>query len=175
MSECRAHYMSVIHKKAQRDKEAAMSEEEKRMAEWNKAYSKVEKLSDRVADILAIANECKRSGVKIPERTVYDHEYASAKKYGYDAEFICEGIRHHVGLHDRGGNNKYDCIAILNGGANGDINLKVTDEDIWGVYDEGDMRGQRTQPRTEDMLKFAREFPVFEAAFYKWLDSLEEG
>lgn len=171
----RAHYMSIIHNKAKRDKEAAMTEEEKRQAEWEKAYNEVSKLSDRIADILAIANECKRNGIKIPERSTYDHEYATAKKYGYDAEFICEGIRHHVGLHDRSRGDKYDCLAILNGGICGNINLKVTDEDIWGVYEDGDMRGQRTQARLQDMLQFVREFPVFEEAFYKWLNSLEEG
>lgn len=172
MSECRAHYESVIKKKVERDKLAKMTEEEKAMKEFDDAYYKIAALSDRITDILYLANKCETNGIKIPcENSTYKR---AGEEYGYKAEFIAEAIHHNVGL--AGGNGSYHspykCVMIRNGGACGDTDLIVTEEDVFGKCHHGDAN---TPPRIEDMKQFLKEFPIFEAAFYKWLDSLEEG
>ena len=106
MAECRAYYEHLINDKAERDKKAKMTEEEKKIAEYNEAFNEVAKLSERIKDILYLANKCKANGIAIPEKKEHPGDYNAAKKYGYDAEFIADGWRHHVGLAGEYRNDK---------------------------------------------------------------------
>ena len=103
-----------------------------------------------------MAKECKRNNVQIP----------AANEYGYDAEFYAEGIYHHVGFEET---LRY--LKIDNGGFCGPIDFYTNGEDIFGQHEE---TGNIVQATAEDMRKFLKEFPVFEAAFYKWIESLQE-
>ena len=167
MSECRARYENLIKKKAERDRLAQMTEEEKARKRFEDSVRKIETFGDRINDILYLANKCVANGINIP----------NGEKYGYGASFVAEGFYHHVGLAGKNGSyhGSYKSIMIRNGGYCGDIDLIVTEEDVSGIYNGGSNQGKFTQPRTRDMEKFIKEFPNFEEAFYKWLDSLEEG
>lgn len=164
---CRADYIAIIKDKSERDRKAAMTEEEKRIEEWNNLYNEVARLKERIAEVLFLARECVKNNVEIPEDTGSYGKREAAKKYGYDAEFYAEGIRHHVGFHS---SLKY--LEIDNGGVCGDIDFLTDGELITGQFDDGTL--DKVQARAEDMVKFLREFPVFEAAFYKWIESLQE-
>ena len=158
--ESRAHYVNVIRKKAKRDREAAMTDEERKIAMWNDLYNTAASMQERVKNILFLANECKRNEIAIPEE-----EY----RYGYEHGFFASGITHHVGL-----TANCDRITIRNGGFCGMVDFYINSEDIWALYGEGCDKGKRADIRALDLEKFISEFPVFEAAFYTWLDSLEE-
>ena len=163
----RAGYAAIIKGKAERDRRAAMTEEERKAEEWNNLYNEIASLKERIEDILSLAKVCYKNGVKIPECKDSPNGYDAAKKYGYDAEFIADGWRHHTGL-DKGANY----FVIKNGGACGDIDFYTNGDVITGIFNDGSK--DKTQARTEDMKKFLREFPVFEAAFYNWIESLQE-
>ena len=153
---CRADYVAMIKGKAERDRKVAMTEEERAIEEWNNLYNEVARLKERIREVLELAKECKRNNVQIP----------AANEYGYDAEFYAEGIYHHVGFEET---LRY--LKIDNGGFCGPIDFYTNGEDIFGQHEE---TGNIVQATAEDMRKFLKEFPVFEAAFYKWIESLQE-
>lgn len=162
---CRADYIAMIKGKAERDRRAAMTEEEKRIEEWNNLYYEVARLKERITEVLVLARECRRNNVKIPESRLSNH-YDAAKKYGYDADFFAEGIRHHVGF-----DKNLEYLTINNGGACGPIDFYTNGDDITGEHES---THAAVQARAEDMRQFLKEFPVFEGAFYKWIESLNE-
>lgn len=154
---CRADYVAMIKGKAERDRRAAMTEEEKRIEEWNNLYNEVARLKERITEVLELARECRRNNVKIPKL---------AKQYGYDAEFYAEGFYHHVGF-----SKDLDWLTINNGGACGQIDFYTNGDDITG---EHEITHAAVQAKASDMRKFLKEFKFFEAAFYKWIESLDE-
>ena len=161
---CRADYVAMIKEKAERDRKAALTEKERAIEEWNNLYNEVARLKERITEVLELARECKRNNVQIPEDR-FD-KYEAAKAYGYNANFYAEGIRHHVGFAK---DLKY--LTINNGGFCGPIDFYTNGNDIWGQHES---TGDVVQARGKDMQQFLKEFPVFEAAFYKWIESLQE-
>ena len=100
---------------------------------------------------------------------------------GYDTyDFCADGFYHHVGFmeckkgHWYRGENKYNKIKYLgidNGGACG----------VYDFYTNGDVTffkheetGEVKEAYLGNMKEFLNEFDKFEAAFYKWIDSLME-
>ena len=154
---CRADYVAMIKGKAERDRKAALTEEEKAFEEWNNLYNEVARLKERIREVLELARECRRNNVQIPEDAI---------AYGYNANFYAEGIRHHVGFAKV---LKY--LTINNGGFCGPIDFYTNGNDIWGQHES---TGDVVQARAEDMRQFLKEFPAFEAAFYKWIESFQE-
>lgn len=163
---CRADYVAMIKNKAERDRKAAMSEEEKKIEEWNNLYNEVARLKERITEVLVLARECVNNNVKIPEDTGSYGKREAAKKYGYDAEFYAEGIRHHVGF-----TSSLEYLTINNGGACGPIDFYTNGDDIFGRHES---TYDVVQAQASDMMKFLKEFPVFENAFYRWIESLQE-
>ena len=170
--------MEIIRNKAKKNKEDELTKKAQEEIEWGRLYTEIYwELSARVKAILRLATECGKSKVKIPRSERLSMREDAAKPYGYDAEFFAEGIRHHVGLFlenpcERFDNNypiNFKGIGIVNGGANGPVDI-YTDGN--GVYGRDSDKGKMCSPRTEDMKKFLKEFPVFEQAFYNWIDSL---
>ena len=164
--------IAIIRDKANRQKQAEIEKANSEHTERLALRKEVATLTDRIQDIIALANECELNDIKIPRDI---HYRCAAKKYGYDAEFIAEGINHHTGLYHPWGERqkgKYNYLAIDNGGAcgkwdfltNGDISISVYEDD----------HSKTDEPRIYDMKKFINEFPVFETAFYNWIDSLQQ-
>ena len=162
MDRCIADLKHIIDQKAERDRKARMTEEEREKEQWNGAYNKVVKLNERISNLIELANYSESKGMSIPD---------SGKKYGYDAAFFAEGIHHHVGLY-RNGTTDITHLAIINGGAFGPIDVIVGQGSIRAK------KGKETEPivniSTRDLDKFYTEFIKFERAFYKWIESLQE-
>ena len=164
--------IAIIRNKAKRDEEEyieAISAEERQR---NELIAQVNNLNKRIEALITLANECVNNGIGIPER---DHDFGSydtAKKYGYDAEFIAEGIRHHTGFIRtwpwyKTGN--FVWVGIENGGACGCYDFYTNGDEVFSIHEENH---SKEKPRIRDMQKFLKEFPVFEKAFYNWIDSL---
>lgn len=167
--------MEAIRNKAKKDADDATAKLNAEDAKRKELISQINSLSDRIKAILTLANECVRMNVKIPQRHPMDMNYETAKVYGYLAEFIAEGIYHHTGLIrscscGSGSKEKYEWIGIDNGGACGRFDFHTNGDQVFAIHEEERFHAE---PRICDMEKFLREFPVFEAAFYNWIDSLQ--
>lgn len=170
--------MAKIQTKAANDKKA---EEEKRNAakrEYERLAAEIAGLYDRVNDILDVVNACIANGVTVP----FHKEYGGNERYGENAKsgFFADGIIHNVGFDRRqccGESKKILRLSIENGGANGPYNFFVDGEDFYWRHEDREVRRREEicrEPKSwkYDMEKFIKEFPLFEAAFYSWVDSL---
>ena len=166
--------IAIIQNKAKKDYERKNA---KKTAEENLRQNmadEIRKLADRIEAIITLANTCVANGVEIPEDRGVGRDYNSGEKYGYPHEFIAEGIYHHTGLLRTWGcytKGTYEYLGINNGGACGVWDFWTDGHDVWAVHERDS--NNITVPRIEDMEQFLKEFPVFEAAFLKWIDSLE--
>ena len=165
--------LANIKNRAMSDKQAELDAKAKEEAEREALIDKIASYSERINTILTLANACIQNGVKIPEKRPFTFDYDSAAPYGYPNEFIAEGICHHTGLirtwpeYQKG---QYEYIGIKNGGANGCWHFWTNGDTSFAVNE--DISTRRTEPRIYDMQKFLKEFPVFEKAFLKFIDTL---
>lgn len=159
--------MEIIRNKAKKNKEEEANKLSAEDAKRNKLILQIKNLHDRINSLLILANECDTNGINIPQDGYYYRRYNSAKEFGYDAEFIAEGIRHHVGFINGG---KYEWVGIKNGGACGVYDFYTNGSDVFSIHQS---TRAKAEPRIRDMEKFLEEFPVFEKAFYNWIDSLQ--
>lgn len=166
--------MAKIQTKAANDRKA----EEDKLAAARKEYDTlaagIGELSDRILDILDVVNACLSNGVKVPSHNEYGKD-----RYGPKARngFYADGISHNVGFDwvRYGSDEKILRLSIRNGGYNGPYNFFADGEDFyWKHEDSMRERGICREPKSwkYDMEKFIKEFPLFEAAFYSWVDSL---
>lgn len=170
--------MVRLENKVRRDEDEKARREKEARIEQILLKEQIGLLEGRIKEILALANKCIELGIEIPESEPFSHKRYAGKAYGYDADFVADGIWHHVGFYRTWGcsyKRPYAYLAILNGGACGPWDFVTDGMQILAVsnrdyYDDDDH--ETGQPRTEDMKKFLREFPVFESAFLKWIDSL---
>lgn len=89
------------------------------------------------------------------------------KKFGYDGAIVAEGFYHHVGLMTRGGR------AILNvgfrcGGACGAYDFWTDGDSVLSIHERD---GYTQKVPIAHLKQFLREFPLFESAFYAWVDA----
>ena len=162
--------LEIIKNKAQSDANAKMLAANNEAKERELLCEKIRDMADRIADVLALANACESSGVAIPVDT-YRRE--AGKPYGYEYEFIAEGIYHHVGLIKTWGaasKGEYKYVGIENGGACGCYDLWTDGNETFSVHE--DNKTIRREPRNIDLRQFVREFPNFEKGFLNWVDSL---
>ena len=159
--------MEIIRNKAKKDEKEKMNKIYAEDAKRNELVSKIKDVGDRISSLLVLANECKANGIKIPTDAYYTMRYNSAKEFGYDAEFIAEGIRHHVGFINGG---KYKWVGIENGGICGKYDFYTDGFEVFSIHED---TKAKAEPRICDMEKFLKEFPIFENAFYNWIDSLQ--
>lgn len=165
--------MNIIKNKAKKDADAKLTAQNAEREQQNRLMKEIKSLSNRIKDIIALANACNKNGVKIPEYTIWGC-CDSGKKYGYEHEFIAEGIYHHTGLIRTWGcytNGTYKYIGIENGGACGHYDLWTDGDNVFYIHE--DNRNDKKWPGIRDMEKFLKEFPVFEQAFFNWIDSLD--
>ena len=159
--------MEIIRNKARKNKEEEANKLSAEDAKRNKLILQIKNLHDRINSLLILANECDINGIKIPQDGYYYSRYNSAKEFGYDAEFIAEGIRHHVGFINGG---KYEWVGIKNGGACGVYDFYTNGSEVFSIHQS---TKAKAEPRICDMEQFLEEFPVFEKAFYNWIDNLQ--
>lgn len=160
--------LANIKNRAMSDKQAELDAKAKEEAEREALIDKIVSYSERINTILMLANACIQNGVEIPERhPMYDRKYASAEKYGYSHEFIAEGICHHTGLISTC--KHYEYIGIINGGACGMYDFYTDGDTVFAMHERDKTR---VRPRIDDMRQFLEEFPVFEKAFLKFIDTL---
>ena len=163
--------LEIIRNKAERNvieaEEKANAEELKR----EELKSQIKNLYSRIQSLLICANECVKNGIKIPKS---DSTYSRAgEKYGYDHEFIAEGFYHGTGLVRERDSKTFRYLGINNGGACGPWDFRTDGDIIINVGGENYNRDQIKEPQNKDMEKFLKQFPIFEEAFYKWIDSMD--
>lgn len=160
---------NIIKNKANRDRQEKIDKETAVKNRRKDLMEQIKEISDRIQDIIALANSCNENSVKIPEDR-YDKE--SGAKYGYPHEFIAEGICHHVGLIRTWGlygSGTYQFIGIVNGGCCGQYDFWTNGYRSFGRHEETHIE---TEPRISDLEHFLKEYPSFEKAFLNWIDSL---
>lgn len=167
--------LNRLDKHVENEKARAEEEEQNRIIILNDLALKIKDLKPRIENLIVLHDRCMELGIKIPQ-DIWGKD--SAKPYGYDAEFIAEGIYHHVGFfEDKDGITR---LGIKNGGANGYYDLVVEQfGTVFGRcnldYKEKhnvDITNKDYKWSEYDMRKFLREFPVFEKAFLAWIDTL---
>ena len=170
--------LAAISNKAEKDK---IKEYNEKLNEQNKienALNKIKELEPRIKDLITIVNKCIDLGINLP--STYE-----TTKLGYGRgcngyNFIADGIYHHVGFMDceKGywyrGESKYKKVEYL-GIENGGV------FDLYDFYTNGtktfckhERTGEIIEAKLEHMKEFLKEFDLFEAAFYKWIDSMAE-
>lgn len=163
--------IAIIKNKANNDRQKEIDKENALFEKTEKLKKEITSLGDRIKEVIYLANVCRNNGVEIPQNKPMSFKYNSAEKYGYDAEFIAEGIRHHVGFDRRNYNIKY--LSIINGGACGSLDFYTDGVRIFSRSNRDYENYRDGEPRIQDMQKFLREFPIFEQAFYNWINSLQ--
>lgn len=178
--------MDISYYKAKVDgklKNDARKEQEKRELEEREAelaWCELMTLSDRVRDLLDLANYCIKNGIELDDKYI-------ARDYGWgegNVSFVADGIYHRIGF-DRGAvwKSKYaSALCVYAGGACGVWDFYVNEDGCF-LKEEDDSarnRGYPGCPRiVTDKVKmhkkmeyFIKAFPVFEKAFLSYLDSL---
>lgn len=159
-----------IRAKAKNDAEKEKEKELKEERERNEMIQKIKSYSDRIQTLIFLANECITNNVEIPiNRSHYD----SGLPYGYDAEFLADGICHNLGFIGTTTSiykDKIRYIGIKNGGACGIWDLYTNGTDTFSFNNKDHF--SKAAARTEDMEQFFEQFDLLESAFLKWIDSL---
>ena len=126
-------------------------------------------LSSRIKELIETGIACLENNICIDAYGVrFDHSLDS-----YECgTFVTNGITHRLGFYTIGGqlNKQIVGIGIENGGACGNVDLKVTPENV-----SGEIHGNfplRAEPRIRDMKDFLEHFDEFETAFYKYVDNI---
>ena len=163
--------LKIIRNKAERNVIEAEQEANAVELKREELKSQIKNLYSRIQSLLICANECVKNGIKIPKS---DSTYSRAgEEYGYDHEFIAEGFYHGTGLIKRNHDNEFNWLGIKNGGANGPWDFITNGIDIKSIGNADYNKGTQDKPRISDMEKFLKQFPVFEEAFYNWIDSMD--
>lgn len=175
--------METIRNKGQKNIDEAQAKADAKRNELNELCEKVRDMGQRVKDLCKLANTCIENNIQIPCKTQFSSDYDSGKKWGYPYEFIAEGIRHHVGFFTpkrewKNGiqvfTEPFRYIGIKNGGACGVWDFRTDGDIVQSISNTDYDRGKISEPRKRDLEQFIKEFPQFEAAFLKWIDSLGE-
>lgn len=128
-------------------------------------------LTTRIQELIKLGNACLENEIKLPD----DSETA---KFGYgdgykSYDFNADGIHHHVGFLYK--NKKICYLGIKNGGYNGPFDFYTDGEETFSKANTEYGRNNEIYTASiANMEKFLEEFPKFEAAFYKWIDSMNE-
>lgn len=158
--------ISIIENKAAKDKAKIESEKAKQEAYEKELINQIQMKQERIMNIIRLANVCIENNIDFADN-------ATSKKFGYGDgyNFCADGIRHHVGLMNRYGQKKQvQYLGIINGGFCGVYDFYT---DGVSVFSKHENTGKLANPRINDIEKFLKEFECFEAAFYKWIDSMQ--
>ena len=170
--------LSIISKKAQSNEIEKLNKEMNEKNIIENALNKIKELKPRIEALIILGNKCIEEGIDFPSSS-------ETTKLGYgngynSYNFIADGFYHHVGFMDcekvywHQGKNKYKTIAhmgIKNGGCCGSFDFYT---DGTGTFYKDRESGRIKEADLRDLKNFLKEFDSFEAAFYKWIDSLAE-
>ena len=176
-----SRYLNKVDAKVENDRKKKEDELNAFQKRFDSLALEIYDLSERIRSVLEVGTYCQAKQITIPSR--YNEERWTAQKHGYgtgDYGFIADGIAHHVGFFQRGERGKICGLAIVNGGACGPWTFRVNSDDeslfYWVHEDQRNHPGITNCPPVprslRDMEYFIKEFPLFEAAFYSWVDSL---
>lgn len=174
--------MAKIQTKAANDRKAEEDKANAAKAEYDRLAGEIKSLSERIGAVLDLADFCLKNGVEIP----FCRPWGKQERYGPNARagFYADGVTHNVGFDCKWGagrphpiDGEIPRLSIRNGGYNGPYNFYANDMGFWWEHEDRMTRereGICREPKSwkYDMEKFIKEFPLFEAAFYSWVDSL---
>ena len=161
--------LSIIKNKAKNDMENIAKKENERITKETELINKIEKLTERISTLIVLANKCVEMGIKFPMSSE-TNKYGYGKG-GYSYNFFADGIFHHVGfmgIEYKSKEIKY--LGIYQGGACGKYDFYTNGKETFSLHEDTHLR---SEAKIEHMEWFLKEFPVFEKAFYKWIDSME--
>ena len=146
----------MIDNKLANDKRKEIEERERELAEAKKCKEEINKLSERISDLLEFAWYAIDNGISLSHSGWGGHE-------GYDTGmFMSNGWSHLVGIMDR------EHLGIRKGGACGHINFVTNGKDIYG-YDT--QNKEIVEPLTRDMQIFLEDFDELESSLYKYVEN----
>ena len=159
--------IAIIKNRAEQDNTAKIEKEKRINLRREELLNKIFSLEERIHDLITLANECAKNGIKLPINT---------GKYGYgtgyrDHNFYADGINHHVGFMGHG-KGLCDYIGIYNGGFCGVWDFYTNGEEVFLKHETNGVI--RYDVEINHLEKFLSDFDIFESAFYKWIDSLGE-
>ena len=168
--------LNAIQKESNLREQEQQEKEQQEKNDYVESMDKLVALSQRIKDILKVANECLKNGIQLPY---------PASDYGYHQDdclytpkisgFVSNGWSHWVGFMGRGIRNHYSYLGFYNGGAcgsydfytNGDVPFEISHNE-----DAENSNAQRYKPQKKHIDHFVDRFNHFEECFYKWVDSL---
>lgn len=170
--------LAAISNKAEKDK---IKEYNEKLNEQNKienALNKIKELEPRIRALITLGNKCIEEKIQFPSSS-------ETTKLGYGSgynsyDFCADGFYHHVGFmnckrgfwrRDEFPFNEIEYLGIYNGGACGVYNFYTNGTKTFCKHER---TGEIIEAKLEHMKKFLKEFDSFEAAFYKWIDSMAE-
>lgn len=149
-----------------REERLKIEEAERKEKERLGYVARVKELNPKIKEILTVANKCVELGIQFPSAS-------ETRQYGYGEEkwsFEADGFYHHVGFERTKKGKQITFLKIENGGACGPYDFYVNESEMFLLHESTDTD---KKPDITNMKKFLKEFDLFEAAFYKWIDSLE--
>lgn len=169
--------LAIISNKAEKDKVEEYNKKVNLENATENALNKIKELTPRIKDLITLVNKCIDLGIDFP--SPYE-----TTQLGYGSgyrghSFVADGFYHHVGFMDcekgywHRGESKYkkvEYLGIKNGGACG----------VYDFYTNGtktfykhEITGKIVEAELRSIKNFLEEFDLFEAAFYKWIDSMK--
>lgn len=166
-----------IKKEKELLKEEEAVKHDKEELEYLESLNKLDALSQRIKDILKIANACIDNEIDLPY---------PASKYGYHQDdclytekisgFISNGWSHWVGFMRRNKKAYFQYLGFYCGGACGCYDFYTNGNEAFDFYENNNINNvqqhQKERPSKKHIDRFVKEFPHFEECFYKWVDSL---
>ena len=131
------------------------------------------KFGSRVGEVLQVGDYLVSKQVEFPKA----YEVAG---FGYGTgsyDFMADGFYHALGFscEREAGRKEYTgtALAIYAGGACGPWDFFFDGDEAWLRHNRTHEYNLDHVAMMTDMERFLSEFPVFESAFYKWVDSLK--
>lgn len=151
--------INIIERQAEINKQEKKKVENKLRKEKENCIKEFNLLKTRIKNIITIANKCVKHGVELPKNT---------EKEGYT--FYTNYMYHNLGFYQSYG-KKIKYIGFCGGGFCGIYNFVTDGKTFW-------LRNINTASKskevgTEYLYQFIKQFPEFESAFYKWIDSMK--
>lgn len=127
-------------------------------------------MGERIANIIAIGNALKENGF-LYSSTMFNRDDNRLHKYGYEHAVLADGITHHTGLFGRClqySKKPIEYMGIEMGGYCGTYDFVTDGTTVKSVHEK---TKQTQEVPIKHLRQFLAEFPVYEKAFYAWVDA----
>lgn len=132
--------------------------------------AKVLDMGKRIESIIAIGNALKENGF-LYSSTMLNRDDNRLHPYGYEHEVLADGFTHHTGLFGRCleySTKSIEYMGIEMGGACGMYDFVTDGTTVKSVHKK---TKQTQEIPVRHLQQFLAEFPVYEKAFYAWVDA----